>query len=71
MNINDFYKNEGIDDKFITNASLNINEFKDHGWRCQIMEHVLWTPPNGKAPNWFHRKMQELFFGVKWFNENK
>jgi len=75
MNIDEFYKNDGLNDlsDIIKNAQdeYKINIPKDNGWRCQIMEGVLWQPPNGNAPNWFHRKMQELFFGVKWFNENK
>lgn len=26
--------------------------------------------PKGCTPNWFHRKMQELIFGVKWRKNN-
>lgn len=32
--------------------------------------HKNWySPIEGKEPNWFHRKMQELCFGVKWRKE--
>lgn len=33
---------------------------------------VKFVPEKGNEPNWFHRKMQELMFGVKWVkSENK
>lgn len=28
--------------------------------------NVYYTPDEGKEPNWFHRKMQELILGFKW-----
>ena len=27
---------------------------------------IVFIPANGEEPNWFHRKMQELCFGVQW-----
>ena len=47
---------------------MKFETTKDYGWRCQLMDKVLWQSPEGKAPKWFHRKMQELVFGVKWYN---
>lgn len=75
MNIKDFYENEGFHDlsELIVKGQdkFRIDIPEDYGWRCKLMTGVVWQPPKGKAPNWFHRKMQELFFGVKWFNANK
>jgi len=40
----------------------------DHEWKLDITGtgafevHV----PEGKQPNWFHRKMQKMFFGIEW-----
>ena len=27
---------------------------------------VVFIPSKGHEPNWFHRKMQELCFGIQW-----
>lgn len=35
-------------------------------WSCQIFSNVFYVPEQGKEPSWFHRKMQEWVFGVKW-----
>lgn len=32
---------------------------------------IRFHPRKGNEPNWFHRKMQELIFGVKWINSKK
>jgi len=75
MKIEDYYNNEGYNDlsEMIVKAqdSFKINVPEDNGWRCQLMDEVIWTPPKGNAPNWFRRKMQELFFGFKWFKLNE
>ena len=43
------------------------------GWSCylfgdpnNIAGSVIYTPTKGTEPNWFHRWMQSLCFGVKW-----
>lgn len=28
--------------------------------------HWTYCPEKKNLPNWFHRKMQEIFFGMKW-----
>lgn len=33
--------------------------------------NIVYRPPLNGQPNWFHRKMQELVFGVKWKYEPK
>lgn len=33
-------------------------------WKVVLMEDTYWMQKS--APNWFHRKMQELIFGFKW-----
>lgn len=35
-------------------------------WRIRLTHNTYWQVEEGKEPNWFHRKMQELCFGVKW-----
>ena len=41
-------------------------------WSCylfggpNIAGSVIYKPANGLEPNWFHRWMQSLCFGVKW-----
>lgn len=30
---------------------------------------IVYHPNKGQEPNWFHRKMQELCFGVQWRKE--
>ena len=42
-------------------------------WECVLFGNpnvkgwsTVFRPPSGLEPNWFHRKMQELCFGVKW-----
>ena len=45
-------------------------------WVCYLWGHpsrvegsFTIRPNKGNEPKWFHRKMQELFFGVKWFKK--
>lgn len=41
-------------------------------WTCVFCDEFRLTPKLNKEPNWFHRKMQEICFGVKWIkNESK
>lgn len=35
-------------------------------WRCHLLTNTYWNVEEGKEPNWFHRKMQQLCFGIKW-----
>jgi hypothetical protein len=39
---------------------------KKSDWSAQVLGNIFFTPDMGKEPNWFHRKMQELCFGIKW-----
>ena len=42
---------------------------KSSDWQCHLFgseRGIVYTPLEGKEPNWFHRKMQELCFGFKW-----
>lgn len=45
---------------------LNQPELSE--WQCELVPHggATFHPCKGQVPNWFHRKMQELCFGVKW-----
>lgn len=43
-------------------------------WQCYLFGDadrpgpgaVVFIPSKGNEPNWFHRKMQELCFGIQW-----
>jgi hypothetical protein len=35
-------------------------------WKCILTHNTFWMVEEGKQPNWFHRKMQQLCFGFKW-----
>lgn len=43
-------------------------------WNCYLFGDadkpgpglVVFNPVKGREPNWFHRKMQELCFGIQW-----
>lgn len=40
--------------------------FPKYAWRCQLHPGTYWQVQEGQQPNWFHRKMQQLCFGIKW-----
>jgi hypothetical protein len=55
------------------NKKYTINAPERSEWECVVFGDVgaeyplvVFTPLKGQAPNWFHRKMQELCFGFKW-----
>lgn len=35
-------------------------------WQCRISDNMVYVPRKGGHPNWFHRQMMRVFFGVKW-----
>jgi hypothetical protein len=39
---------------------------KDPNWFCCFGGNFVYYPVKGSEPNWFQRKMSEIFFGVKW-----
>lgn len=40
-------------------------------WKCEIVPGHFFMFEEGNQPNWFHRKMQEFMFGVKWSTVNE
>ena len=38
---------------------------KKSDWTATVAD-INWCPREGEEPKWIHRKMQELFFGIKW-----
>ena len=44
----------------------NLIKSPKYAWKCELMKGTWWMVEEGKQPNWFHRKMQELCFGFKW-----
>ncbi len=47
---------------------IKISEFKMpvYKWTLHINKGFCMQFEEGKQPNWFHRKMQELILGFKW-----
>lgn len=47
-------------------------------WQCYLFGDadrpgpgaIVFIPSKGNEPNWFHRKMQQLCFGVQWRKRN-
>ena len=52
------------------NLKYKINTSpKRSSWQCALFgQDIVLIPFEGNEPCWFHRKMQELCFGVKWTN---
>lgn len=52
--------------------TMNVSGIKPpkYRWRIRLTHNTYWQVEEGKEPNWFHRKMQELCFGVKWEKVN-
>jgi hypothetical protein len=48
----------------IGTVAIKIRESSD--WRMWFAPDCYWVPVKGGEPNWFHRWMQQLAFGVKW-----
>ena len=46
-------------------GSVGINIPK-YTWKCQLIHGTFWMVEEHQVPNWFHRKMQTLWFGIKW-----
>ena len=47
-------------------SSYTFSMPKKSKWTVELVGNTFYTPDEGKEPNWFHRKMQELAFGFKW-----
>ena len=43
-----------------------VLETPNYTWQCRLHGNVYWMVEEGKQPNWFHRKTQELIFGIRW-----
>lgn len=48
-----------------TSQGVTITQVKRSVWFAHCAD-VTWNPREGHEPNWFHRKMQEFCFGIKW-----
>ena len=42
----------------------------NYTWKVRLIHNVYYMVEKDKQPNLFHRKMQELCFGVKWSRVN-
>jgi hypothetical protein len=59
--------------------SISVSSMpKASKWHCYLFGDadrpgpgsVVLVPVEGNEPNWFHRKMQELCFGIQWRKKN-
>lgn len=48
-----------------TDDWTTITIHKNSDWTATVAD-INWCPREGQEPKWIHRKMQELFFGIKW-----
>jgi hypothetical protein len=53
-------------DYSLSTTSVSGIKTPKYAWKCQLLPGTFWMVEEGKEPNWFHRKMQELCFGIKW-----
>lgn len=53
-----------IDTDSIAPCSIHFPKISD--WEMVFLERYIISLSVGNVPCWFHRKMQELCFGVKW-----
>ena len=40
-------------------------------WKCQLHPGTYLMVEEHRVPNWFHRKMQEICFGIRWMKNDK
>lgn len=43
---------------------LELPKYSD--WQIELVTGTYWQVVEGGEKCWFHRKMQELFLGIKW-----
>ncbi len=48
----------------VTYTTIKVPEASE--WVMTWCDYVHVRPVKGKEPCWFHRKMQEIAFGVRW-----
>lgn len=53
-----------------TDYTVSVFSQPKYGWRVKLTDNTYCMVEEGKQPNVFHRKMQELFFGIKWERVN-
>lgn len=51
--------------------TLPVEEYQvirkpNYTWKCELHPGTYWNVEDHRVPNWFHRRMQELCFGIKW-----
>jgi hypothetical protein len=54
------------------NLFVNLSERSE--WHCELFgtgQSLVLHPAKGKVPNWFHRKMQYLILGNRWYKNKK
>lgn len=55
-----------VEDSSLSTMKISGIKVPKYTWKCQLVPGTHWMVEAGKQPNWFHRKMQELCFGIQW-----
>jgi hypothetical protein len=53
-------------DSLLSTMKISGIKTPKYTWKCQLISGTHWLVEEGKQPNWFHRKMQTLCFGIIW-----
>jgi hypothetical protein len=59
-------KISGTEALWRSNEDLYTIRQTKYSWKCQLTPNAFWMVEEGNQPNWLHRKMQTLCFGIKW-----
>lgn len=51
-------------------TTISIASQPSYAWKAKLIDGVYYMVEEGKQPNRFHRKMQELLFGIEWERVN-
>jgi hypothetical protein len=63
QNTTSVYGTDGLGNRTEYGTVITIPKQSD--WTATVAD-INWCPREGQEPKWIHRKMQELFFGIKW-----
>lgn len=55
-----------IKNPLLIESSVFFSEPEYSDWKCSFGGNLTYCPLKKDTPNWFHRRMGEIFFGFKW-----
>ena len=56
-------------DSSLSTTTVSGIKSPKYRWKVRLTSNTWWMVEEGMEPNWFHRKMQELCFGIKWIKD--